>query len=169
LAVIGFVTVGVVFASSVDAGAQQLDTVLTLATGTGLSLGKPGAELAMKTSPAFLEVDVGLIIDGDRDWEWTPSLIVEVGGRVSVGINPSVKRMLRFKWFSVYGGVGLPFFFAPYTLLGAEVAVGGIFHIIPRIGVTLEFRTDVFFVGSDLPNGSVLAKLDFALGLRINL
>jgi len=38
-----------------------------------------------------------------------------------------------------------------------------------RFGVVLEIRADVFFAGSDLPDGQALAKLDVALGLRFDL
>lgn len=158
----------VVFVTSTAHG-QEMDTFLGLSLGTGMTMGKPGDTMQIKRSPVFLEVDVGLVFDEDFDWEWTPSLILEVDGRVSVGVNPTVKRVVRFDWFSFYGGLGIPFFFAPYTLLGFEAAIGGIYYIIPKFAAVVEFRANVFFIGSDLPNGSALAKLDFAFGLRVDL
>jgi hypothetical protein len=157
-----------VFSVSV-AQAQEMDTFLGLSLGTGMTMGKPGDAMQIKRSPVFLEVDVGLVFDEDFDWEWTPSLILEVDGRVALGVNPTVKRVVRFKWFSFYGGLGVPFFFAPYTLLGLEAAIGGIYYIIPKFAAVVEFRANVFFIGSDLPDGSALAKLDFAFGVRVDL
>jgi hypothetical protein len=151
------------------ARAQELDTVITVASGTGLSLGQGADGVARKRSPIFLDVDVGLIFDGDRAMEWTPSLIMELEEKVSVGVNPSLKRVHRWRRFSFYGGLGFPFFFAPFTLLGVEVAAGATLHLLPRLGVTLELRSDLFFVGSDLPDGAVLAKMDAALGIRFDL
>ncbi|MCC6748478.1 MAG: hypothetical protein IT371_12515 [Deltaproteobacteria bacterium] len=148
--------------------AQELDIAVTVSSGSGMSLGKGEGTVLKQRSPVFIEADVGLIFDKDRLWEWTPSLILEVEGRVSVGINPSVKRVFHFSRvpIAIYGGIGVPFFFAPFTLLGAEAAVGAFYRFLPHLGVALELRTDVFFVGGDLPDGGVLAKLDAALGLR---
>jgi len=149
--------------------AQELDTVLTVSSGTGISLGKAESTIK-KRSPLFLEIDLGLIFDGDGSLEWTPSLLVEFEGRVSVGVNPSVKRVKRWGRFAIYGGLGFPVFVAPFTLWGAEVGVGGFFTIIPRrLALSLELRADVFFAGSDLPDGTAVVKFDFALGVRMEL
>lgn len=153
------------------AAAQQLDTAVTVASGSGMSMGKGGEEVLTRTSPVFLDVDVGLIFDGDTSMEWTPSLIMELTGRVSVGIAPSLKRVwsLGGPPLSVYAGIGFPFFFAPFTLIGVEPAVGAFYRVLPRLSVVLELHADLFFAGSDLPDGSVLAKLDASLGLRLDL
>ena len=151
------------------ASAQSLDTVLTVASGSGLSLGG-GPGVAKRRSPTVLDIDVGLIFDGDRAMEWTPSLIMELEGKVSVGINPSLKRMLFLgRRVNVYGRLGFPFFFAPFTLVGVEAAVGCTVRLVRRLSVAVEGHTDVFFAGSDLPDGSVLAKLDLLIGLRLDL
>ena len=156
--------------AATPAWAQSLDTIVTVSSGSGLSIGTGDGDVVRARSPIFLEFDVGLIFDDDYQMEWTPSLILELDGRVSVGINPSLKRVLSLspRW-AIYGGVGLPFFFAPFTLIGAEAAVGGFFNITPRFAAVVELRTDVFFAGSDLPDGGVLAKLDLAVGIRFDL
>jgi hypothetical protein len=151
------------------AHAQELQTVLGVAAGTGVSLGRGNPDVVSKISPLFLDVDLGLIFDFDDSFEWTPSIIMELTGRVSLGVDPSVKHHWRFGRFSVYGGIGVPFIFAPFTLLGVEPAVGVTFRIFPRFGLVLELHADVFFAGSDLPDGSVLAKMDGSLGIRIDL
>lgn len=148
---------------------QELDSNVTIASGTGLSLGRGSAGVLKQRSPVFLEVDVGLCFDGDHALEWTPSVLLELEGTVSVGINPSLKRFFRWRRFGFYGGIGIPFIFAPFTLLGVEPAVGMTFRLTSRLALALEVRADVFFAGSDLPDGSVLAKLDLALGVRFDL
>ncbi len=148
---------------------QELDTSVTVASGTGLSLGRGSGGVLRQRSPIFLELDVGLCIDGDHAWEWTPSVLLELEGTVSVGVNPSLKRFFHWRRFGFYGGIGIPFIFAPFTLLGVEPALGATFRLTSRLALALEVRADVFFVGSDLSDGSVLAKLDLALGLRLDL
>jgi hypothetical protein len=151
-----------------SAVAQELDTAVTLAAGTGVSVGRGDAAVAATMSPMFLDLDVGLIFDGDHTLEWTPSLIMEIQGRVSIGVNPSLKRVWKWKVFSIYGGLGFPFFFAPFTLVGVEPAVGFTFHPLPRLGLALELHADVFFAGSDLPESSVVAKMDASVGVRFH-
>lgn len=153
------------------AAAQELDSVLTLSFGTGQSLGG-SSNVVKKPSPVFLEVDVGLIFDGDTSLEWTPSLIFELTGRVAVGVNPSLKKIFALdkpKHLSAYGGIGFPTYIAPFTLFGVEAAVGAFYRFYSRFSAVLELRTHVFFAGSDLPSKTALAKLDFALGVRVDL
>jgi len=38
-----------------------------------------------------------------------------------------------------------------------------------RLALVLELHANVFFAGSDLPDGAVLTKLDFSLGFRFDL
>lgn len=155
--------------AAAPARAQELDTAVTVASGSGLSLGQGDAEVLKKMSPVFLEVDVGLIFDGDRSLEWTPSLIMELTGRVSVGVNPSLKRVWQFGKLSLYAGIGFPFYFAPFSMLGVEPAIGATYNIFSRFSLALELHADVFFVGSDLPEDSIVVKMDASLGIRIDL
>ena len=156
------------------AHAQEVDFVVGLAGGTGVSLGGGRAGVIAQVSPMTLDIDVGLVFDKEWEMEWTPSIILELGGRVSVGVNPSLKRFVRpsqegwLKKMSLYGGIGIPFIFAPFTLLGAEAAVGVTYEFFPKFAPVVEMHTDVFFAGSDLPEGSVLVKIDFTLGIRYN-
>ncbi|MCA9669746.1 MAG: hypothetical protein KC503_29330 [Myxococcales bacterium] len=154
------------------AGEARADgaTVVTLSSGSGMSLGRAGEGVGRRRSPAFIELDVGLSLFDDASIEWTPSILVELEGRVSVAAVPSVKKIAWLKpWLALYAGGGVPFFFAPFTMIGVEGAVGGIVRVGRRFGVVLEIRVDVFFAGSDLEDGQALAKLDLALGIRFDL
>lgn len=155
--------------SSPQVQAQELQPILTLSGGSGLSLGQGEEGVLKRRSPIFLDIDVGLIFDGDESLEWTPSLIMELEQKVSVGVNPSLKRVYKFRKLGIYGGLGFPFYFAPFTLLGVEAALGATYPLRPRLGLAFEIHTDVFFAGSDLPDDSVLAKMDLSLGIRFDL
>ena len=148
--------------------AQELDTIVTLAGGSGLSIGTGDGTALTHRSPVFVAVEVGLIFDGDRSLEWTPALIFELDGRVAAGIDPSLKKLLFWGPLGVYGAVGVPFYFAPYTLLGVKAAVGGLWAF-GRLALALEVRINAFFAGSDLPDDSALVKIDACLGLRFEL
>lgn len=156
------------------AEAQEVDFVVGIAGGTGVSLGGGRAGVIAQVSPMTLDIDVGIVFDKEWNMEWTPSIILEIGGRVAVGVNPSLKRFIKIsekgwlKKMSIYGGIGIPFIFSPYTLLGAEVAAGVTYEFFPNFAPVVELHTDVFFAGNDLPDGSVLVKIDFTLGVRYN-
>lgn len=152
-----------------QARAQSLDTIVSIGAGSGLSFGTGDGDTVIRRSPIFLAIEVGLIFDGDRSLEWTPALIFELDGRVSAGIDPRLKKLLYFGRFGLYGAVGVPVYFAPFTLFGLEAAVGGIFSFTRRLALALEVRVHAFFAGSDLPDDSALVKTDLALALRFEL
>ncbi len=155
-------------ALSTPARAQSVDLVIGVTGGTGLSLGTGDGDTVTLRSPIFLAVEVGVILDDDETLEWTPSMIFELEGRVSAGVDPTVKKLFYVGPFGIYGAVGVPFFFAPLTLLGAKTAIGGLFRL-GRFSVTLEVRINAFFAGSDLPDDGALVKVDAGLGLRFLL
>jgi hypothetical protein len=142
---------------------------VTVASGTGLSLGNGAADTVGKRSPVFLEFDVGLSFEELPTLEWTPGLLVELEGRVALGFNPSLKRILDLGRGSLYAGVGVPLFFSPFTLVGVEAAVGGFLRLWRMLAANVELRTHVFFAGSDLPDDGLVAKIDLAVGVRLDI
>lgn len=151
--------------------AQSLDTIISLEGGSGLSMGTGSGSTINKMSPIFIAVEAGLIFDGDRELEYTPALIFEVGGRVSIGIDPTLKKIIysdNGKW-GFYGAVGVPFYFAPFTLIGAKAGLGSFYQFSKRLALALDLRINAFFAGSDLPDDSALIKLDLGLALRFEL
>jgi hypothetical protein len=66
-----------------------------------------------------------------------------------------------------YGLVGIPFVFAPFVMLGAEIGGGLLWRGFKRIGFFGELVADLFFIGNDLPDEGMLTQLDVNLGVRI--
>lgn len=151
------------------APAQRLDLSLYTLSGSGLSATSGSGETLASRSPVFLDVEVGAAFDPEPGWEWTPGLIAEIEDRVSFGVSPQVKRVLRGRRIGYYATGGVPMFFRPFTLMGFEVGGGLLLWLRGEAAIVLEIRGDFFFVGGDLPEDAMLAKFDAGLGFRLGL
>ncbi len=149
------------------APAEKLQLTGTVTTGTGLSMASAGGETLAERSPTFLNVEVGFTHPSIPWFEISPGLMLELEGRVGVGINPKFRAVLPFRRARVYGLVGVPIFFAPYSLLGVQGGAGFAVSVHPHVALVSELSASAFFWGSDLMDDSILGKLDFAFGVRV--
>jgi hypothetical protein len=139
----------------------------TVTTGTGISVASSGGGTLTERSPTFLSVEVGFTHPSLQWLEVSPGLLLEVEGRVGVGLNPKLRAILPLRRVRLYGFVGLPVFVAPYSLVGAQAGPGLAIHVHKHFAFVGEASTMVYFWGSDLMDDSILAKFDLALGLRV--
>lgn len=149
------------------APAEKIGTTASVMAGTGISLaGRAGQTLGAR-SPTFLLGEVGLV-HPDLDWlELAPTLMLEIEGRIGVGLMPKLRARLPGKRLRVWGVVGLPIFFAPYSMIGAQGGAGASLAMHSRVALVAEFTGTGYFWGSDLAKGSAVAKLDATFGLRV--
>lgn len=147
--------------------AEKIGTTASVMAGTGISLAGQAKRTLGARSPTFLLGEIGLV-HPDLDWlELAPTLMLEVEGRVGVGVMPKLRARLPGKRLRVWGVVGLPMFFAPYSMIGAQGGAGAALAVHSRIAIVAEFTGTGYFWGSDVPKGSAVAKLDATLGLRV--
>jgi hypothetical protein len=154
-------------ALAAPAAAQDLDLVASLRGGSGLSTTSGDRGALRARSPASLQVDAAAILDGDTRWEWVLGGIAELEGRVSAGVVPEARRVVRGRTISGYGLIGTPAFLAPFTLAGARTGLGAFVRLGPGVALVLEATSDLYFWGSDLADNAVLAKFDVGLGVRL--
>lgn len=147
--------------------AETIGTTASIMAGTGISLaGREGKTLGAR-SPTFLLGEVAFV-HPDLDWlELAPTLMLEIEGRVGVGALPKLRARLPGKRLRVWGVIGLPIFFAPYSMLGAQGGAGASLAMHSRVALVAEFTGTGYFWGSDLAKGSAIAKLDATFGLRV--
>jgi hypothetical protein len=147
--------------------AESIGTTASVMAGTGISLAGRAKRTLAARSPTFLLGEVGLV-HPDLDWlELAPTLMLEVEGRVGVGLMPKLRARLPGKRLRVWGVVAVPMFFAPYTMFGAQGGAGAALTVHSRIALVAEFTGTGYFWGSDVPRGSAVAKLDATFGLRV--
>ena len=155
-----------------EAEAQHRVFTAGLQVGGGASFGQGGnADLVLRPTPTFLDAEARTWRSDEPALALGGVLRLEVGqGRVGGAIVPraSYRRLLGTREVRVFAG--LPYFFAPYTMLGAELGAGGRIDIGPGFGLVFNVMSSLFFVGSDVPDGSaivmVIATVGGELGVR---
>lgn len=150
------------------APADKIHVSATIMAGTGMSLTGSGGRTYGARSPVFLIAEVGLR-HPDLMWlEFAPTLVLEVEGRVGLGLLPRVRAFVPTRRVQPYGVLGVPIFIAPYSLVGIQAGFGLKIDLHKRIALVVELTGNVFVWGSDLMTSSVLGKLDESLGVRVS-
>lgn len=135
--------------------------------GTGASFGTGNGATVVLMSPVFVDVDVIFSTDEFPKLEYAVALQAEVQGRVSAGIIPQLRLNNGSGKLSLYGLVGVPFFLAPFTMLGVEAGAGVVWRMTETLGLYGEALLDLFIIGNDLQKDGILVRLDGCVGLRV--
>lgn len=155
---------------AMPAAAQTRGMGVALAAGTGLELGNGGGNEALAArSPLFVDVAARTWTDEEPRWSWGGSLRVEVEGRASVAIVPRVDLERKLGPLTLRPSAGLPFFFAPFTMFGAEAGVTGRMPIGGKVGVLATLLADAFVIGSDVPRDSAVLMFNGLIGVELGL
>lgn len=157
-------------------GSAQARLVVTgLHVGSGLSMGTGAggdgtdANVTLRRTPIFIEAEARTWIDATPDPVLGAALRVEVDGRASVAVVPRAALMRPLGAGELRLFVGVPFFFAPFSMLGGEAGAALAIPLGERFALSTSFRVDVFFWGSDLPSDTAIVDLDLAVGLEVRL
>ena len=149
------------------ASAQRAVIEGAASLGSGASLGTGSGHTVVLMSPLYIDADVIYYNDEFPTLEYVIGLQAELQGRVSAGVVPQMRLTAGPKRWMVYGLAGIPFVFAPFVMLGAEVGGGVLWRGFKRFGFFAEFVVDLFFIGNDLQDDGMLTQLDLNIGLRI--
>ena len=159
-----------VAAAPAHAKGQRATTQVGLQAGTGLSLGRgQGAETITHRTPIFLEASLRRWSDEFSDTVWGAALRAELEGGPSAAIVPRIELRRPFDGLEIRPGVGVPFFFAPFSLLGVEGSLAVRQKLSDGLGVLVLVSVDAYFWGSDLPKGSAVVMVNGALGVDLEL
>ncbi len=152
-----------------SANAQSVDIRLDSAISSGIIAGPDSNErqIKMNRSPLLLDIDVAFIFDGDESVEWVLGTLVQAEYTASYAINPQVRIRRKWKLLEGFAGVGLPFFFTPYTRFGTELSLGVAFPAEGAIALIGHGVLHTYFLGSDLSDGNPVFTMNGAVGLRV--
>lgn len=149
--------------------AQSLDVKLDSSLSSGLIVGPDGREISVGPSPLLIDFDAAFIFDGDESIEWVLGTMIQAKYTPAFAINPQVR--LRRTWDALniegFGGVGVPFFFTPYTRFGLELALGASFPSEGPVALVVQSNLQTYFLGSDLPDDHAVFTINGAAGVRI--
>ncbi|MFT5354614.1 MAG: hypothetical protein ACI9KE_001821 [Polyangiales bacterium] len=169
---LGFVLgLGLLCASS-SAEAQTRNISVSLLAGSGVSFGTGSGQSILRHSPTHLDLAFRTWVSEGKHLR-NPivgaALRIEVEGRASVGIVPRAELMQTLGSVQIRPFVGVPFFFAPFSLLGAEVGAALTFQLHGQTNVLVTVVVDAYFWGSDLPDGQAIVSLNVGIGFELGM
>ena len=144
--------------------AQTRSYAVALSGGSGLSIGTGAQSTVMARTPIFVDLAFRTLRSDEPTLVWGGSLRVEIDGRVGIGGVVRAELVHPLGPLSLRAGIGVPFFFAPYVLLGVEGSLGVRWPAATPIAVVASILLDAYFAGSDLPRNSALFMANGALG-----
>lgn len=157
-------------AGAAPAEAQTRLTTASLSGGSGVSLGTgQGGETVLQRTPIFLDAFVRTYSDEQPSPVVGGGLRVELDGRVSAALVFRAELPKRLGPVELRAFAGVPFFFAPFTMLGVELGVAVAWPLSPSLSLIGAFVADAFVWGSDLPDDSVVVMLNGSLGIEVRL
>ena len=158
-----------------NAEAQQRMTTVSAQAGSGLSMGTGGATVGgqsmvtMRRTPVFLEVEARTYSTSNPDPVIGAALRVELDGRASIAVVPRVQLLRCTGRIEFRAFLGAPFFFAPFSMLGAEGGGGITIPFGKHFSLGVTAMIDAFFWGSDLPDDTVLIGINGMAGVEMRL
>jgi len=152
------------------ASAQALNLAVDSTIGSGVrrAAGRDGDALSKRT-PAFFDVDVGLVLDNDWSSEWGAGFKFQLEDQLAVGVAPQVRLIRGELPWNFLIGLGVPIYVTPGTLIGVEVDAGGIFRFTESLGAVAIASVEYFFAGGDLPDNGGVLMFNVAVGIRVLL
>ncbi len=153
------------FALPAGVDAQTRSYAASLTGGSGLSIGNGAQTAVLARTPVFVDVALRTTRSDEPTFAWGGALRVEVDGRVGIGGVARAELVHPLGPVALRAGIGVPFFFAPYVLLGVEGSLTLRWPATAPIAATASILLDAFFAGSDLPRNSALFMANGALGV----
>jgi hypothetical protein len=149
--------------------AEMVEPVLDVSAGGGSGImrgGRGGLAMAQR-APVF--VDVSLLTPHEPWLLVGGSLRMELEDGRAIAVVPRVALRHKMSALELRPGVGLPFYFAPKTMLGPEANVGLRLPIGSDFGLVASAGVAAFMVGNDVPKGTTVVMFHLMLGLGLLL
>lgn len=148
-----------------DARAQQYLAGGDVAISSGIEGGgaQPGALFRTRTR---LRLGGDLRIDESPDDILEFGALAEIEPRSSFGADVRYARAAGAHFLVDAGLLGI---FAPSSLYGACASLSYHLPVFKRMQITAGPEADFFFLGSDLPDGTIIWQVRLQGGLRVDL
>jgi len=133
----------------------------------GIAVGDAGDSIIVRRAPMFADLSVATWSTEDPDWWIGGGLRLEFESQTSFGASLRVGMNANLEMLSVRPYVGAAVIFAPLTLVGAEVGVDVTVALLDSFRLLGRVFADGYFLGDDLPQGSVIVTFSGALGVEV--
>jgi hypothetical protein len=138
---------------------------LAASVGAGFMRGGHGGLMSGQRSP--LALDIQALGVREPHWLIGGALRIELEDAHAVAGIP--RFQLRHLWgpFELRPGVGVPFYFAPRTMLGAEASLGAKLGLSKDFALLFNLAAEAYMVGNDVPKSSTVIMFHLFLGIEL--
>jgi hypothetical protein len=150
-------------ASSRPAAAQQYIAGATAQVGSGIAGGAHGQLMRARTR---LRIGADLRVDESPEDIFGAALLAEVEPHASIGADIRYMRAVGKRFVLHAGALG---YVAPATLFGGAAGVEVRVPLSVSSALTFGPELNVFFLGSDLPDGTVFWQGLLQAGIHVDL
>jgi hypothetical protein len=135
--------------------------------GSGFMRGGIGGLMVAQRIPFTLDVQVM----GVQDAHWLLGGVLRLELEDAKSVAGIARIALRHPMGSLElrPGAGLPFYFAPRTMLGAEASLGFRYALSNGFGLIGQLAASAFMIGDDVPHGSTVIMLHVFFGIDLLL
>lgn len=163
-ALAGLTAMVAVVAVPMPAHAQALDVMVDATIGTGVTrYTTDQGGVQSDRSPTYLDIDTGLVFDGDFTSEWGLGVMIQLDQTTAIALSPQVRLVRPIANFEAYVGAGVPLFVSPNLRLGGAFDVGARWPITDVFALSGGSQIAVYFAGDDL-DGDARTVFNFSFG-----
>lgn len=155
----------VVLATTATASAQQFVLAGNFSASTGLQ-GGGGREASVLRAPTRLRLGGELRVDEDLANGVAVGVLLDMEPRARVGVDIRYVRLFLQRFAVTVGGIG---YLTPGTAIGPTASFEYRHPLGKSISLTAGPEVNVFVVGIDVPDKTVIWQTLLQVGLRVDL
>jgi hypothetical protein len=146
---------------------EQPSADVSFHLGTGFMRGGLGGLMEAQLAPITMELqalriqDARLLLGG--------ALRVELQDAKAVAGIARIALRYPFGSLELRPGAGIPFYFAPRTMLGLEGGLGARLPLSDDLGLVAQLSASAFMIGNDVPSGSTVIFIHLMVGVDLML
>lgn len=153
-----------IFAGAAEARAQELKLAAAADVASGLDGGTYAGGVGIRRARTTLRLGVDAHVDETPENSIAASLLLEIEPHAAVGVDVRYQRMFGHR---IALDLGLSSLLAPATLFGAVIGATYRIPVAPRVMFTIGPAITGYFLGSDLPTGTIVWQVLVRGGVRV--
>jgi hypothetical protein len=152
------------------AHAQDIESTepnLSLSTELAVGFMRGGHGGLFSAQPSPLSLDVQVMTTRAPRYLVGGALRMELSGSKAVAGIARIQLRYPFGPIELRPGAGLPFYFAPRTMLGVEASLWGRMGFTKELSLLFAVAASAYPVGNDIPHGSTVIMLQVFIGAEL--
>ena len=146
---------------------ESTEPNLSLSANLAVGFMRGGHGGLFTAQPSPLSLDVQVMTVREPRYLVGGALRMELSGSKAVAGIARVQLRHPFGPLELRPGAGLPFYFAPRTMLGAEASLWGRMGFTKDLSLLFALSASAFMIGNDIPHGSTVIMLQVFIGVEL--